>query len=110
MRKGLRATPVCSAWLLTNSSGLPYSTLAFIHEQPRPPTSAELAQAWGPYLLTCIDIFGPQRCMLESNFPVDKGSCSYQVLWSTFKRITANFSATEKQALYHDTAAGFYRV
>ena len=48
--------------------------------------------------------------MFESKCPVDKGSCSYLVLWNTFKRITANFSATEKQALYHDTAAGVYRV
>jgi len=91
--------------------GMGMSVFGFpFHEQARPPSSAELAQAWKPYILTCIDLFGPRRCMFESNFPVDKGTCSYQVLWNTFKRITAGMSADEKRLLYRDTAASFYRL
>ncbi|WP_416401339.1 amidohydrolase family protein [Alicycliphilus denitrificans] len=91
--------------------GLGMSVFGFgFHLADRPPASAELARAWGPYILTCIEIFGPSRCMFESNFPVDKGTCSYQVLWNTFKRITAGMSADEKRLLYRDTAARFYRL
>ena len=57
-----------------------------------------------------IERFGPGRCMFESNFPVDKLSCSYTVLWNSFKRLAARFSATEKAALFHDTAARVYRL
>lgn len=91
--------------------GLGMSVFGFgFHLADRPPTSTELAQAWKPYILTCIEIFGPSRCMFESNFPVDKGTCSYQVLWNTFKRITAGMSADEKRLLYRDSAARFYRL
>ncbi len=91
--------------------GLGMSVLGFpFHLRDAPPTSSELAQAWGPYLRECIEIFGPRRCMFESNFPVDKGTCSYAVLWNTFKRITADLSEDDKRWLYHDTAAQFYRL
>lgn len=91
--------------------GMGMSVFGFpFHEHPHPPTSAALAQAWKPYIRTCIDIFGPGRCMFESNFPVDKGTSSYPVLWNAFKRITADMSADEKRLLYRDTAAGFYRL
>lgn len=80
------------------------------HERSRPPSSEELATAWRPYIATCIEAFGPQRCMFESNFPVDKVSCSYPVLWNAFKRLTAGYSATEKHALFLDTAQKFYKV
>ena len=62
------------------------------HKRDMPPGSLELADALGPYYLFCIERFGPQRCMFESNFPVDKASCSYGVLWNAFKRISAGFS------------------
>lgn len=91
--------------------GLGMSVIGFpFHLQPAPPTSAQLAQAWGPYIRECIEIFGPRRCMFESNFPVDKGSCSHAVLWNAFKRITADLSEGEKSWLYRDTAAQFYRL
>jgi L-fuconolactonase len=80
------------------------------HNDPKPPTSARMAQDWTPWFQTCIDLFGTNRCMFESNFPVDKGMCSYPVLWNAFKRIAAGASATEKAALFHDTAARFYRL
>jgi predicted TIM-barrel fold metal-dependent hydrolase len=80
------------------------------HKQPAPPSSKELAAAWRPYIETCIDIFGARRCMFESNFPVDKVSCAYAVLWNAFKRITAGASPEEKAALFRDTAMRFYRL
>jgi L-fuconolactonase len=91
--------------------GLTMKTVGFgFHERPQPPSSQELADAWRPYLETCIEAFGVNRCMLESNFPVDKDGCSYPVLWNAFKRVTQNFSAAEKTALYSGTAAKVYRL
>ena len=80
------------------------------HKRDKPPGSVELADVLGPYYLFCIERFGPQRCMFESNFPVDKASCSYGVLWNAFKRISASFSTKERAALFHDTAARVYRL
>jgi predicted TIM-barrel fold metal-dependent hydrolase len=80
------------------------------HERERPPGSAELAAATGRYYLHTIEKFGTARCMFESNFPVDRASCSYTVLWNTFKRLAAGASAADKAALFHDTAARFYRL
>jgi predicted TIM-barrel fold metal-dependent hydrolase len=80
------------------------------HVRESPPSSIELANAWRPYVEECIEIFGPERCMFESNFPVDKQSCGYGQLWNAFKRITHEFSVDEKAALYHDTAARIYRL
>ena len=79
------------------------------HKNDRPPTSEELAAATRRYYLHMIDCFGPERCMFESNFPVDKASSSYRVLWNSFKRIASGFSASEKAALFHDTAVRAYR-
>lgn len=73
-------------------------------------TSSQLADEWRPYIETCIEAFGPTRCMFESNFPVDQGSCTYAVLWNTFKRIAAAYSADEKRALFSGTAARVYRL
>ena len=80
------------------------------YENPDPPSSQDLEKAWRPYIETCIEAFGPQRSMFESNFPVDKGTCSYQVLWNTFKRIAAGYSADEKTALFSGTAEKPYRL
>ena len=57
-----------------------------------------------------IQLFGPKRCMFESNFPVDKRSCSYHVLWNAFKRIASKYSASEKADLFRDTAVRVYRL
>ena len=78
------------------------------HERELPPSSEELAAAWRPYVETCIESFGADRCMFESNFPVDKGMCSYPVLWNAFKRLAAGCSDTEKTALFSGTAARVY--
>jgi predicted TIM-barrel fold metal-dependent hydrolase len=80
------------------------------HERALPPSSTELAAAWTPYVETAIELFGVKRCMFESNFPVDKGSCSYAILWNAFKRIAENASAQEKAALFGGTARQVYRL
>jgi predicted TIM-barrel fold metal-dependent hydrolase len=80
------------------------------HERPMPPSSEDAAVAWRPYIETCIEAFGPDRCMFESNFPPDKGQCSYQVIFNAFKRIASQYSEAEKTAMFSKTAADFYRL
>ena len=80
------------------------------HKEALPPSSEKLASSWRPYVESCVELFGAARCMYESNFPVDKAMFSYPVLWNAFKRIASGLSATEKSALFHDTAASFYRL
>ncbi|RJQ39365.1 MAG: amidohydrolase [Dehalococcoidia bacterium] len=80
------------------------------HERAKPPGSEELAGAMAPYYLWCIEKLGTCRCMFESNFPADRLSYSYTVLWNTFKRIVKDFSASEKSALFYGTAVKAYRL
>ena len=80
------------------------------HERDLPPSSEELAAAWRMYIEPCIEAFGPDRCMFESNFPPDKQSGGYAELWNAFKRITSGASNSEKRALYSGTAARVYRL
>jgi predicted TIM-barrel fold metal-dependent hydrolase len=80
------------------------------HERDVPPSSEELAAAWRQYIEPCIEAFGVDRCMFESNFPPDKQSGGYTELWNAFKRITVGASASEKKALYSGTAARVYRL
>jgi predicted TIM-barrel fold metal-dependent hydrolase len=74
------------------------------------PGSEELAATTRVFYDYCIEHFGPERCLFESNYPVDKVSCSYHVLWNTFKRIASGCSAAEKAHLFHDTATRVYRI
>jgi L-fuconolactonase len=78
--------------------------------QSPPAASGQLAAEWKPYIETCIELFGTQRCMFESNFPVDLGSCTYPVLWNAFKVLAQNYSAAEKTALFSGTARKVYRL
>jgi predicted TIM-barrel fold metal-dependent hydrolase len=80
------------------------------HQQPDGATSEQIAAVYGEDMQWCIEQFGVDRCMFESNFPVDKVSFSYATVWNAFKRIAAGASAAEKQALFHDTAARAYRI
>ena len=76
-----------------------------------PPADSEaLAAQWRPYVETAIEAFGVDRCMFESNFPVDAGTCDYATLWNAFKRLAAGASADEKAALFHDTARRVYQL
>ena len=84
--------------------GLPFDA------RVRQPTSAELAEAWRPYIETCIDAFGAERCMFESNFPPDRVGTAYPFLWNAFKRISAGLDETEQHDLFFGTAARVYRI
>jgi L-fuconolactonase len=80
------------------------------HQREIKPRSKELAQAMQPYFEFCIEKFGVDRCMFESNFPVDKISYSYVSIWNAFKQMTQGYSKAERAALFHDTAARVYRL
>ena len=89
--------------------GMPYLGLGF-DKLEVPASSAQLAESWGPLFAHCIDRFGPDRCMFESNFPPDGDSVAYPVIWNAFKRIAARYSADEKRALCYGAAAKAYRL
>jgi L-fuconolactonase len=80
------------------------------HHRPEGASSEELAEAWQDEIRWCIDRFGVDRCMFESNFPVDRESCTYLDLWNAFKRIASDASPADKAMLFHDTAVRFYRL
>ncbi|CAL9642419.1 hypothetical protein SUDANB145_06368 [Streptomyces sp. enrichment culture] len=92
-------------------SGAGLRVLGFrLDERPAPPDSAVLSSLLSPMVETCLDLFGPERCMFASNFPVDKGMFSYRVLWNAFARTTAALSRTEREHLFHRTADSVYRM
>ncbi|QFT77759.1 amidohydrolase [Erythrobacter sp. THAF29] len=91
--------------------GLAMAFCALPEEGPAAGSSSEhLAGLWRPYIETCLEAFGPQRAMFESNYPVDYWGADYPVLWNAFKRLTHGASADEKAALYAGNAARFYRI
>ena len=77
---------------------------------PRPPSSQQIAAGYAPWFLHCVENFGVERCMFESNFPVDRASFSYHLLWNAFKRVAAKFSPSERAALFYGNAARIYRI
>ena len=81
---------------------------SFMSDPPAP--SEQLAAEWKPYVETCIEAFGAERCMFESNFPVDIGSCDYATLWNAFKHLAKGASAAEKTALFSGTATKVYKL
>ena len=109
-RKGIDTVAQCpNIYLKLGGVGQPrYGFDWYTYEKPI--GSVALAQHLDPLLNYCIEQFGPQRCMFESNFPPDKVSYSYNVLFNAFKRLSQGYSATERAALFHDTAAKAYRI
>ena len=89
---------------------LPIRMPDFEGDRSLPSGSEEVAAAWRPWIETCIEAFGPTRSMFESNFPVQKRWCSFQVCWNAFKRLAVNASKSEKHALFAGTAARAYRI
>ncbi len=81
-----------------------------LHRRAGPPTSLQIADAWRPWVEPCIELFGADRCMFESNFPVDKVSTGYAALWNAFKRLAAGASAQDKAQLFSATARRVYRL
>ena len=80
------------------------------HTQAKPPTSDEFLSKQRAYYETTLEHFTPARCMFESNFPVDKASISYPVLWNAFKKLVKEYSSAEKDQLFYQTAAKVYRI
>ena len=89
---------------------MPIRMPSYAGDRTLPPGSEEVAAAWRPWMETCIEAFGVERSMYESNFPVQKRWCSYQVCWNAFKRISAGASVAEKAQLFAGAAARAYRM
>lgn len=76
----------------------------------RPPTSEEIAELWRPWLESCVDLFGPERCMLASNFPVEKAGIGYSAIWNVFMRVFSSYSDDELRKLTSGTASHVYSL
>ena len=107
-RRGMRELRSCEN-VFVKLGGIGMPALAGVDASPSP-TSEELAGRWASDIGWCIEEFGADRCMFESNFPVDRRACSYRVLWNTFKRVVADGSDQEKAALFTGTAARVYGI
>ena len=83
---------------------------AKFHNSKFPPNSVQLSDVWKPWIYETIDMFGFDRCMFESNFPVDKGSCSYGALWNAFKILAKDMSVDEINKLFSKNAAKIYKI
>lgn len=109
-RQGLNALAECpNTRLKIGGFGLAVFGYKY-HLESTPPDSAQLASDWAPYVDICLNAFGPERIMLESNFPVDKGMFSYTVLWNAFKRLTYSLGPVERDYLFWRTAATTYGI
>ena len=109
-RSGLAAVAQCPN-VVVKLGGIGQPRYGFDwHEWDRPVGSEALAEGLAPFLTYCIEQFSPERCMFESNFPPDKVSYSYNVLYNAFKRLSQSYSTTERAAMFHDTATRVYRV
>jgi L-fuconolactonase len=109
-RENIRTLSTCPN-VAMKLGGLGMPTCGFRSSfSPTPPSSAVLARDWRPYIETCIEAFGADRCMFESNFPVDAATTTYPVLWNAFKLIASEASKDEKMALFSGTATRIYRL
>ena len=109
-RSGIAAVAKCpNVNLKLGGIGMPRLGFDW-HTRSTPFGSDELAAAMAPFMTYCVEQFGPNRGMFESNFPVDKVSYSYNVMYNAFKRLSKGYSATERAAMFHDTAARVYRI
>jgi predicted TIM-barrel fold metal-dependent hydrolase len=109
-RGGIKALAACpNVYVKLGGVGMPRTGFDW-HLRTKPVGSEELAESMGPLMNYCIEQFGPDRSMFESNFPVDKVSYSYNVLWNAFKRLSKDYSPAERAALFHDTATRVYRI
>lgn len=109
-RRGIAAVAECPN-VTVKLGGLGMPRLGFgWHARTVPIGSEELAESMSPWMSYCIEQFGPDRCMFESNFPPDKVSYSYNVMYNAFKRLSRGYSASERAAMFHNTAARIYRI
>ena len=109
-RSGIAAVAACPN-IVVKLGGIGMTRTGFDwHTRHKPVGSEELAASMAPILSYCIEQFTPARCMFESNFPVDKVSFSYNVMYNAFKRFSKGYTASERTAMFHDTAARIYRI
>jgi len=109
-RSGIAAVAACpNVHVKLGGIGMPRTGFDW-HDRDVPIGSEELAEAMSPFMNYCIEQFGPDRSMFESNFPVDRVSYSYNLMYNAFKRLSKGYSATERAAMLHDTAARVYRI
>ena len=109
-RRGVAAVAKCPN-IVMKVGGIGQARYGFDWTKREVPVgSEELAETMSPLLNYCIEQFGPSRCMFESNFPVDKVAYSYNVVFNAFKRLSEGYSAAERAAMFHDTAARVYRI
>ena len=109
-RQGIAAVAECpNVVIKLGGMGMPRCGFDW-HTRTNPIGSEELAQDMAPWLNYCIEQFGPGRCMFESNFPVDKVSYSYTVMYNAFKRLSQGYSASERAEMFHGTAERVYRI
>ena len=109
-RSGIAAVAECpNVNVKLGGIGMPRTGFDW-HARNKPAGSEELAESMTPLMDYCIEQFGPERAMFESNFPVDKVSYSYNVLYNAFKRLSSGYSAAERTAMFHDTATRVYRI
>ena len=109
-RKGIEEMAKCPNIVL-KLGGVGQARFAYGWDQLEKPIGSEdLAQQLSPLMEHCIRQFGSDRCMFESNYPVDKISYSYNVLWNAFKRLSSGYSPTDRAAMFHDTAARVYNI
>jgi L-fuconolactonase len=109
-RRGIAAVAACpNVNLKLGGIGMPRLGFDW-YNRAKPIGSEELAQTMAPFMTYCIEQFGPGRCMFESNFPPDKVSFSHHILFNAFKRFSKGYSASERAALFHDTAVRAYRI
>ncbi len=109
-RSGIAAVGACPNVIIKlGGIGMPRYGFDW-HTRDQPIGSEELAESMAPFMNHCIEQFGPSRSMFESNFPVDKVAYSYHVMYNAFKRLSKGYSANERAAMFHDTAARVYRI
>jgi predicted TIM-barrel fold metal-dependent hydrolase len=109
-KEGIAAVAACPN-IIVKLGGMGMPMMGFDwHAREVPIGSDELATEMEPFISYCIDHFGPDRCMFESNFPVDKVSFSYQVMYNAFKKITSDFDQSAIKSMFHDTAARVYKL
>jgi L-fuconolactonase len=109
-RSGIAAVAACPNVVVKRGGiGMPRTGFDW-HARNTPIGSEELAASMAPLMTYCIEQFGPNRSMFESNFPVDKVSYSYNVMYNAFKRLSKGHSAAERAAMFHDTAARVYKI
>jgi L-fuconolactonase len=109
-RRNIQTLATCEN-VAVKAGGLPMPFAGWKLRMAEPdPSSETLAEQWRPYIETVVEAFGADRCMFESNFPVDRFGCDYVALWNAFKRLAAGYSAADKAALFAGTATRIYRL